>query len=283
MSYVDFTKSLACKVQGTWNLHTISLESQQPITFFVTLSSVSGLVGQKAQANYAGGNVFQDAFAVYRRSLGLPAISVNLGPVEDVGVMNTNESLQGRFDDRFWMSINGILLRRILDCALLQQHSDPEQRLSNKGEVSQLITGIKVPQPVDSPLLADVRFSGLHTSSHAISSQHAAAAQKDKEVQTFLHAAHSPNPDRTALLLAGIAAVSAQFTKLLGLNKNKPMDPARPLAAYGMDSLAAVELRNWVRGTVGVELTILEVMSAASLVVLCKKMIGKLLGLANEK
>ena len=283
MSHADFTESLACKVQGTWNLHTVSLQSRQPITSFVMLSSVSGLIGQKGQANYAGGNVFQDAFAVYRRGLGLPAISVNLGPVEYVGVMNTNESLQGRFDDRFWMSINGILLRRILDYALLQQHSDPDQRLSSEGEVSQLITGTKVPQPADSPLLTDVRFSGLHTSSQASSSQHGAAAQKDKEVQTFLHAAHSPNPDSTIILSAGITAVSAQLTKLLGLNKNNPIDPARPFAAYGMDSLAAVELRNWVRGTVGVELTTLEVMSAASLVVLCKKMIGKMGVLANGK
>ena len=48
-----------------------------------------------------------------------------------------------------------------------------------------------------------------------------------------------------------------------------------------MDSLAAVELR-WVRGTMGVDLTILEVMNAVSLVVLCKKMIGKMGVLANE-
>lgn len=270
-------------MQGTWNLHTVSLETQQPITSFVTLSSVSGLVGQKGQANYAGGNVFQDAFAVYRSSLGLPAISVNLGPVEGVGVMNANESLQGRFDNRFWTGINGILLRRILNYALLQQHGDPEKRLSNDGEISQLITGIKVPQPADSPLLTDVRFSGLRTSSQASITQHAAAGQNNKEVQIFLHVAHSPNPDHMALLSAGVAAVSAHFSKLLGLNTNNPMDPARPLAAYGMDSLAAAELRNWVRGTVGVELTTLEVMNAVSLVILCKKIIGKMGVLANEK
>ena len=110
MSHAEFTEALACKVQGTWNLHTVFLETQRPITSFVTLSSVSGLVGLKGQANYAGGNVFQDAFAAYRRGLGLPAISVNLGTVEDVGVIHENESLQGRFDDSFWKGINGILL-----------------------------------------------------------------------------------------------------------------------------------------------------------------------------
>ena len=215
MSHAEFTEALACKVQGTWNLHIVSLETRQPITSFVTLSSISGLVGLKGQANYAGGNAFQDALAAYRHGLGLPAISVNLGPVEDVGVINEKESLQGRFDDRFWKGINGILLRRILDYALLQQLSDPEQRLSNTGE-TQLITGIKVPQPLDSPLLNDVRFSGLRTSSQA-STQNIAATQKNKEVQNFLLVAQSSSPDPTVLLSAGVAAMSAQFSKVLSL------------------------------------------------------------------
>lgn len=274
MSYTDFTEALACKAQGTWNLHAVSLETQQPITSFTTLSSVSGLVGQKGQANYAGGNVFQDAFAAYRSSLGLPAISINLGPVEDVGVIHANESLQGRFDNRFWTGINGALLQRILDYALLQQHRDPKQRLSHRdiGE-TQLITSVRVPQPADSPLLNDMRFSGLRSSAQS-NTQHAAPTQRGKEAQDFLHVARSSNPDHTALLSAGVTAASAQFSKLLGLKNH--MDPARPLGAYGLDSLAAVEFRNWVRGTIGVELTTLEVMNAVSLVVLCEKMIGKM-------
>ena len=66
--------------------------------------------------------------------------------------------------------------------------------------------------------------------------------------------------------------MSAQFSKLLSLNSS--MDPARPLSAYGMDSLAAVELRNWVRGTIGVELTTLA---------LCEKMIARMGVSANGK
>lgn len=279
MSHAEFTEALACKVQGTWNLHKVSLEAQQPITSFITLSSVSGLIGQKGQANYAGGNVFQDAFAAFRRNLGLPAISINLGPVEDVGVINANESLQGRFDQRFWTGINVTLLRRILDYALLQQHKDPEQRLCRESE-TQMVTGVKIPQPTDSPLLNDVRFSGLRSSSQ-VSSQHTAATQKGREVQDFLHVARSSNPNHSALLSAGVTAASAQLSKLLGLKNH--MDPARPLGAYGLDSLAAVEFRNWVRGTIGVELTTLEVMNAASLVVLCEKMIAKMGVLASSE
>jgi hypothetical protein len=75
------------------------------------LSSVSGIVGQKGQANYAGGNVFEDSLASYRHTLGLPAISINLGPIEDIGVIQGNDDLQSRFNIGTWFRINEGLLR----------------------------------------------------------------------------------------------------------------------------------------------------------------------------
>lgn len=76
MSHTDYHAALSSKVMGTSNLHSVSLETKQPISFFTMISSISGVIGQKGQANYAGGNAFEDAFAEYRRALGLPAISM---------------------------------------------------------------------------------------------------------------------------------------------------------------------------------------------------------------
>ena len=68
MSLKDYHEALACKVQGTWNLHNAALEQNLPLDFFKMLSStISGVVGQKAQANYAAGKVFLGSFAVYRQ------------------------------------------------------------------------------------------------------------------------------------------------------------------------------------------------------------------------
>ncbi|CAG8889923.1 unnamed protein product [Penicillium egyptiacum] len=124
------------------------------------LSSISGVIGQKGQANYAGGNAFQDAFAEYRRALGLAAISIDLGPIEDVGVIHGNEDLQNRFDGSPLLLIDEGLLRRIFDYSIIQQHPDADRRL-NLSSQGQMITSLLVPQPEDSDLLGDVRFSGL--------------------------------------------------------------------------------------------------------------------------
>jgi hypothetical protein len=52
---------------AAWNLHHCL---PRDMDFFILLSSVAGLVGNRGQANYAAGNTFQDALASHRVSLG---------------------------------------------------------------------------------------------------------------------------------------------------------------------------------------------------------------------
>ncbi|KAJ4293054.1 hypothetical protein N0V88_005718 [Collariella sp. IMI 366227] len=68
--------------------------------------------------------------------------------------------------------------------------------------------------------------------------------------------------------------LAGQFTRILRLET--AMEPAKPLMAYGLDSLAAVELRNWVRSELGAELTTLDITNASSLIALGEKLIAKL-------
>lgn len=77
-------KVMAPKVQGTWNLHTATLN--MPLEFFILFSSAVSVLGSPGQANYAAASAFLDAMAHYRHGLGLPAISINWGPWADVGL-----------------------------------------------------------------------------------------------------------------------------------------------------------------------------------------------------
>ncbi|WP_040698317.1 type I polyketide synthase, partial [Nocardia vinacea] len=65
------------KVDAAWHLHELTRDAS--LSLFVLLSSAGGLVLAAGQANYAAANVFLDALAAHRHSLGLPATAIDYG------------------------------------------------------------------------------------------------------------------------------------------------------------------------------------------------------------
>lgn len=266
MTVEEFHETICSKVQGTWNLHSTAVELNLSLDFFTMLSSVSGVIGQKGQANYAAASVFLDSFAAYRHNIGLAACSVDLGIIEDVGYLSQRQALVGRLDKKSWEGINEGLLHKILKCSILQQTSTIKA-----GETAQMIVGIPVPLQEDSELLSDARFKGLCFGN--AKGQSTDGLDSSRPVQTFL-AMLNRKVDHSTLMAGAAELVNQQFTKILGLGE--PVEPGKALSVYGMDSLAAVELRNWIRTQLGAEITTLEVLNAASLLALCEKILTKL-------
>jgi hypothetical protein len=92
MSLDDYKASLAPKMRGTWNLH--EKLSKEDLDFFIMLSSTAGIIGNASQAAYSAASTFLDAFADYRNNLGLPAVTIDLGMVSDVGYLAVNADLR---------------------------------------------------------------------------------------------------------------------------------------------------------------------------------------------
>ena len=83
-TWSKFEKVITPKVNGAWNLHQATKDLD--LDFFVLFSSVASLIGSPGQSNYSVANAGLDAIARYRRSLNLPAISINWGAWGDSGM-----------------------------------------------------------------------------------------------------------------------------------------------------------------------------------------------------
>ncbi|KAH8703520.1 hypothetical protein BGW36DRAFT_393834 [Talaromyces proteolyticus] len=275
MTAEDFHVPLKCKVQGSWNLHNCALEQESPLEFFTLLSSISCIFGGHGQGTYSAGNMFLDSLAAYRKSLGLPACSVNLGVIEGIGYFNRDRTLLQRHKSRGLSTLDEVLLRKTLAWSIIQQTSQIGKHLMQK---SQLITGVSVPMELDSSVMMGPRFSTLKPGPRANRAGEATCtgSNNDADLVLLKRARNIQQKNVHSLLFpATVNVVNKVLMKSLGMTT--PLDEARPLTSYGVDSLASVELRNWLRTELSVELGALDVTGAKTMAALCETILKHLL------
>jgi thioester reductase-like protein len=234
-----FTRVMAPKVKGAWNLHLLA--QNLPLDFFVVFSSAASLLGSPGQGNYAAANAFMDILAHYRRFLGLPGLSINWGPWGDSGMAATfSERNQTRLAAQGMSTIapeQGLqVLEQVLGQTLAQVGVLPfEWSVFTK----QLSSGRQL------PLFSEL----IREASPQAETEQASSAQRDELLQQLKEA---PADKHQELL---ITYLQSKVAKLLGLSTSK-LDTQQSLRDMGLDSLMAVELTNMIRAELQVELPI---------------------------
>jgi acyl transferase domain-containing protein/acyl carrier protein len=84
MSENDLRAVLEPKAELADLLHRASIAL--PLDHFVMASSLSALIGNPRQANYAAANAYLDGLAWSRRAAGLPGLSINFGAIAGAGM-----------------------------------------------------------------------------------------------------------------------------------------------------------------------------------------------------
>lgn len=77
------TRCWAPKAAGAWNLHEATVD--QPLDWFCMFSSAAAMVGSPGQGAYAAANSWLDAFSHWRRAHGLPATTIAWGAWAEIG------------------------------------------------------------------------------------------------------------------------------------------------------------------------------------------------------
>lgn len=232
-SWERFAKVMAPKVKGAWNLHQQTLGL--PLDFFVCFSSVASLLGSPAQANYAAANAYLDGIARYRRSIGLPALTVNWSPWEipTAGVPKSVKQAAKRWAEAGIKTLSpeeGLaVLERLLNNSAELSPQIAAMSADWSKVILQLPTGLeplflsKLATKADLP--GSPRSSGIY--------------QKLKEL---------PAPERKAV---AIASIKEDVSATLGIDISKIKQVRLGFFEMGMDSLMALEFRNRLQQKVG--------------------------------
>lgn len=129
------------KWQGTLNLHNALQTVIDSLEFFLMMSSVSGTIGTATESNYCAGNSFLDAFAYYLRVQGLPAISVGLGMISEVGYLHENPEIEALLMRRGIQPLSEAEFLQVIDLALA------ENRISEQAQTKpwsgHILTGLE--------------------------------------------------------------------------------------------------------------------------------------------
>jgi polyketide synthase 5 len=207
----------APKVYGAWNLHTATAD--QPLDWFCSFSSAAALVGSPGQGAYAAANSWLDAFTHWRRAQGLPATAIAWGAWAQIG------------------------------------------RATAVAESSDIAIG---PDEGAYAFEALLRHDRAYTGYAPITGTPWLTVFAERSLFAEAFRSVGQNPMGTSKLRAELNELPpdewpTRLRRLLSdqvsLILRRSIDPDRPLAEYGVDSLGALELRTRVESETGVRLT----------------------------
>lgn len=215
----------------------------QPLDFFVMLSSISAMTGAPTQSNYCAGNTFLDFFARYRDGLGLPATTVGLSMVLEVGFVSQNLAIEQGISRS---GIHGITERDFL--MLMEQAMKPVRvggwRL-DAGAKNFLVSGLEPAR-----LAADLDVNGFRFWLQPRVGPLLTAIQRKSEGS----GRGGAGGGKTVLDLSDIVEATVEKFAKTFMIPSDDVDPSKPLVAYGMDSMIGTALRNWSFSTFGVDI-----------------------------
>jgi aryl carrier-like protein len=256
MSHENYLSAIQPKVDGVWNLHQQTLKSN--LDFFVMMSSVHGIFGNRGQSSTAAAHTFLDAFMQYRLKQGLPAVTIDLPIIKEVGYMAENTETMELVSGIVFDSVNEAEFLSLMELAISETHSH------------HIITGLTVPSDQPQPFwMNDARFSHINQDNQlakAKKSGKVASSEQALDVRAALQGVSS--------LDQAVSVVSLSILEKLSKLASVPLDElskSSPLTDYGLDSISGIEMRNWIMRDLGAMIGLQDLLTASTVDALARK------------
>ncbi|KAF4163071.1 hypothetical protein CNMCM6936_001266 [Aspergillus lentulus] len=251
----------------------------QDLDFFILLSSCAMLIGNPGQANYHAANLYMASLAANRRTRGLAASIVHLGYIADVGyITRQDQSMRERLEKLLFRPLCESDIHNAFAEAIRASRpngrDDPFDFAMGMGPSREYVPPNKQPY-----YFANPRFA--HFNPPAVEVQDG-VGQKTT-VKNVIHLVQ----EATSKEEASLAVQVAFSNKLESIMQLPPgtVDPKSSLMDAGIDSLVAVEIRNWFKIELGVQIPVVKILGGISIEELCVEAANKMLAviLANKQ
>jgi NAD(P)-dependent dehydrogenase (short-subunit alcohol dehydrogenase family) len=276
MTHAQYTSVVTSKLHGARNFHA-ALSSPNPssprpstssiseLDFFILISSAAGAVGNRGQAANAAANTFLNGFAQHLRTQNINACSLDLTAVSDAGYLAADKAKAAEVMRN--LGSDTICLSQVL--ALV--HAGIAGNLGSCN--GHPITGMRIGvEKGGRPFWQhDAKFTHLVSAADA---SHTLSSGEGETItipwSTKFRAAASRDEAKdivTAALVEKIADVVSMDPSELDVERN--------ISAYPLDSLTAIEVRNFITRMFESNLQVLELLASGSIKTLAGVVVGK--------
>jgi pimaricinolide synthase PimS1 len=253
-------EELACKAEAALAIH--ELTARMDLSAFVMFSSISGTFGAGGQAGYAAANAFLTSLAEHRRSLGLTATSIAWGAWAGEGMADgAGEQLNRR----------GIIeMKPELALGALERALDRDEACLTVADLDWARYAPSYAAARSRPLIEEIADA-----QRVLAQTEAPSVEADTRGGFAAQLSALPREERGRVMLDYVRSNAAA---VLGFGSSDQVEAGRAFKEIGLDSLAAVDLRNRLQNGLGSRLPTTVVFDYPSPAALAGYLIDELVG-----
>ncbi|CAG8389850.1 unnamed protein product [Penicillium salamii] len=269
LSFADYQTVMMPRVHGIWNVQRALTTTNAHIDFFVNLSSAASFVGNMGQSPYAASGTFMSALAQYPETAKMRFSTIDLPVVRGVGYLSDDSKRAEITKQLGTESVDATDIRGLVTAAIRKEFD-----AACGGHCVAGFEAVKTTPLSEQPFwVTDTKLSHLlRLSTLAGEGAAVESANNGTEIPpAFAIRQSKSHEDATAVTGA---AILGKISSIL-MRPIEELDPAAPISVYGLDSLVAIEIRNWITRELEANLQILEILTSDSMAALAEMILAK--------